>query len=134
MRIFSVYGFYDTPNSIISMTIAKLKNGVHCSFTSAEHQWDFLFSEDAGTALCLIGKKSKGYKVYCLGAGHSAPLKWYLEVVRNTVSPNSILGIGEIPSNANNTQGMCANTQSLVNDIGEYAITTFEQGIKELAL
>lgn len=132
VRIFSVYGEYDTSLSLISTTIDKLRKGEHCSFTKAEHQWDFLYSADAGNAFYLIGKKSEGNKVYCLGSGESKPLKDYIYIIRDKIAPGVELGIGEIPSDNSNTQGMCADINELKKDIGFSPVVSFIHGLENI--
>ena len=41
-RIFSTYGIYDKPTSMISMSIRKMLDGEKTSFSPAEHRWDYL--------------------------------------------------------------------------------------------
>ena len=97
VRIFSVYGIYDKPTTMIASTLRKLLAGEPTAFTKAEQLWDYLFSEDAGDAFYLIGKHAQGRKVYCLGSGESRTLKRFIEDMRDTVSPGTELGIGLIP-------------------------------------
>ena len=130
MRIFSIYGKYDRPNSLISSTIARLKKGEHCSFTLSEQIWDFLAAEDAGRAFYLVGKKVKGNRIYCLGSGEEKPLREYIETIRDIVSPNVKLGFGEIPYPADPVMYLCADITALQQGAGWSPMIEFEQGIR----
>ncbi len=132
VRIFSVYGKYDQPDSMISSTIAKLRAGEHCSFTPATHKWDYLYSEDAGRAFYLIGEKARGNKMYCLGKGESKPLFEYIYTLKNFISKKSSIGIGEIQYSDGVPVGFCADTTQINQDTGWVAEYEFIDGIKKL--
>lgn len=132
MRIFSIYGDYDRPNSMISSTITKLKNGEHCSFTPCQQNWDFLNAEDAGKAFYLVGEKGSGSHVYCLGSGVAKPLREYIETIRDIVSPQTELGIGELPYPPNPVLDLCADITDLQRDVGWAPEVQFETGIRRL--
>lgn len=132
VRIFSIYGQYDRPNSLISSTIAKLKSGERCSFTPAQQKWDFLAAEDAGRAFYLIGEKASGNNVYCLGSGETKPLREYIEIIRDIISPETKLGFGEVPYPKNPIMNLCADITTLQHDVGWFPVIGFEQGIRML--
>lgn len=130
MRIFSIYGKNDRTNSLINSTITKLQNGEHCMFTLSEQKWDFLAAEDAGRAFYLVGEKSEGNHIYCLGSGVAKPLRRYIEIIRDIVSPKAELGFGEIPYPANPVMNLCADITALQNDVGWFPTIEFEKGIQ----
>ena len=132
VRIFSVYGKYDKPTTMVASTIRKLLLGKHTSFTEAEQRWDYLYSADAGRAFYLIGEKSNGNKVYCLGSGQARLLKEYIKVIGNIVNPESPLGIGEIPYTEGTVMNLCADISELKKDTGWHPEVSFEEGIKEI--
>lgn len=132
MRIFSIYGRYDRPNSLISSTIAKLRKGEHCSFTPSEQLWDFLAADDAGRAFYLVGKKACGDQVYCLGYGETKPLRQYIEMIRDIVAPEAELGFGEIPYPPDPVMELCADITALQRDVGWSPVIGFEQGIQTI--
>lgn len=130
IRIFSIYGKYDRPNSLISSTVAKLQNGEHCSFTPSGQKWDFLAAEDAGRAFYLAGKKMNGNHIYCLGSGVARPLREYIETIRDIISPNAALGFGEIPYPPDPIMDLCADITALQQDVGWSPEIGFGQGIR----
>lgn len=132
VRIFSVYGKYDKPTTMIASTIKKLLLNEHTSFTAAEQRWDYLYSSDAGRAFYLIGEKSCGNKVYCLGSGQAQPLKEYIKSIGSIVNPESSLGIGEIPYSDGTVMNLCADITELRKDTGWYSEVSFEDGVKEI--
>lgn len=133
VRIFSVYGRYDMAETMISSSLQKMKRGEHCSFTPGTHQWDYLYSSDAGKAFYLIGEKAMGNKIYCLGSGQGKPLREYIEEMRDVVNPELELGFGEIPYADGKGMDMCADIHSLCQDTGWKPETEFRRGILQLA-
>ncbi len=131
VRIFSVYGIYDKPSSMISSSLSKLIEGQVAQYTPAEQRWDYLFSEDAGEAFYLIGEKACGNKVYCLGSGIARPLKDYIEQMRVAVANDAKVDIGSLPYPAGVLMNLCADIQSLEEDTGFYPETDFSEGIKK---
>lgn len=132
MRIFSVYGRYDRPNSMINTTICKLHRKEHCSFTPSRQIWDYLNAEDLGSALYLAGKFSAGHKVYCVGSGDERPLYEFIETIRDVVDPTAKLGIGELPYPKNPIMRLCADISDLQRDTGWKPQVRFEDGIRKL--
>ncbi len=132
VRIFSVYGEYDSPETMIQSSLARMAEGVHCSFTEGTHLWDYLYSADAGEAFYLIGEKSTGNRVYCLGSGEARPLKEYICEMRDIIRPGLKLGFGEIPYTNQNRFNLCADISSLQQDTGWTPKTDFGTGIRRI--
>lgn len=130
VRIFSVYGTNDLPGTMISSTIEKLRKAEHCSFTAGTHLWDYLYAEDAGEAFALIGERAVGNKIYCLGSGEARPLREYIFILRDVVSPGAQLGMGEIPYPPQGGMSLCADISALTEDTGWMPKTDFRQGIE----
>ena len=85
VRILSVYGPFDGPNTMVSATLRKLLCGEHAAFTPAEQQWDYLYSEDAARALFLAAEHGKSGKIYVLGSGQIHPLREYIVRIHEAV-------------------------------------------------
>ena len=131
VRIFSVYGIFDKPTTMIASTIRKLLAGEHTAFTKGEQMWDYLFSEDAGDAFYLVGEKAGGHKVYCLGSGESRTVRSYIEDLRDIANPEAELGIGEIPYTPQTVMNLCADIRTLQADTGFSPKTSFSEGIRQ---
>lgn len=131
VRIFSVYGIWEKPNTLIQSTINQLRRGEIPQLTKGIQLWDYLFSEDAGEAFCLIGEKIRENKIYCLGSGIAKPIKTYIEEVRDIVNPSMELQFGKVPYTSNSIMNLCANISSLTRDIGWVSKTGFKAGIEK---
>jgi nucleoside-diphosphate-sugar epimerase len=95
VRILSVYGIYDGPNTMISYAIKELLAGKEPEFTKCEQKWDYLFSEDAGRAFYFIGDRGKANKTYCLGSGIPRPLADYVKTINKLLKKSENIGIGK---------------------------------------
>ena len=132
-RIFSTYGIYDKPTSMISMSIRKMLLGERTSFSPAEHRWDYLFSEDAGRAFYLMGEKGKDGAVYCIGSGESRKLRCFIEEMAEACGV-PVTGIGDIPYPENGKiRNLCADITNLTADTGFVPQVSFEDGIRRTA-
>lgn len=131
VRVFSVYGKYDKASSMVMSSISKMLNGEKVSFTPAEQMWDYLYSEDAGRALYLIGEKVDGNHIYCLGSGSKRPLKEYIEILRDKIDKSIPIGIGELPYPKDVVMNICADIDSLTSDTGWNPQVSFEEGIEK---
>lgn len=129
-RIFSVYGKFDKPTSMIMTTINKIINGEIPEFTKAEHHWDYLYYTDAGKALYLLGEFGKGGEVYCIGSGVSKLLKEFIYVIKDTIDPKKQISLGKIPYPPEGPISLHADISKLVDDTGFNPEVSFESGIK----
>ncbi|MHA1280574.1 MAG: NAD-dependent epimerase/dehydratase family protein, partial [Candidatus Helarchaeota archaeon] len=128
-RIFSVYGIYDKPTSMISQTLQRIIDREPTKFTDGKQLWDYLFSEDAGKAFYLLGEYGKDQTIYCVASGECRFLLDYLRKIESLLKPDIPLGIGEIPYPQNGVMNLCADISNLIEDTGFKPSNNFEEGI-----
>lgn len=129
VRVFSIYGPNDKKTTLISEAIEGLLEGKRVSFTPAEQRWDYLYSSDAGDAFYLIGKKSLGRKIYCLGSGRAKTLKEYISDMQSLINPACPVGIGDKAYPNECVMNICADISDLENDTGWKPKVSFKAGI-----
>ena len=132
VRIFSVYGEFDSPHTMISYTIEKLKKRELPRYTPAGQTWDYLYCEDAAEALYLIGKQDRGNKVYCLGGGIGKPLLEYIQTIRDKIDPKLPIGVGAYAYPEDAVMKLCADISEIRKETGRKPSTTFEAGIEKI--
>lgn len=128
-RILSIYGPFDGAATMVMSTIVKLLKGEHAACTRGEQMWDYLYSEDAGYAMYLLGEKGVAGKTYCIGSGQARPLREYIEEIRNAAAPKAEIGFGEIPYGEKQVMYLCADIEELTKDTGFVPRYTFAEGI-----
>lgn len=95
-RILSIYGPYDGEKTMVMSTIAALLDGRIPDCTKGEQEWDYLYSDDAGRALMLLGQSGHDGKIYCIGSGRTRPLREYIEDIRDAVNPDAQINFGAV--------------------------------------
>ena len=131
VRVFSVYGPNDNPNTLVSSTIRQLLDREKPSVTAGEQIWDYLFADDAARALHLVACQGSDGATYCLGSGSSRPLRTYLEIIRDAIDPTLEIGFGERAYAPQQVMFLQADIEALVSDTGFTPETAFEDGIAQ---
>lgn len=132
VRILSIFGPNDGPQSMVMSTINKLQNGEVPQFTKGEQMWDYLYSEDAAQAFSLLGEKGHDGKVYVLGSGNAKPLAEYIMELRDVVNPNAEIALGAIPYSPKQVMHLEADIHDINNDTGWIPTTQYKTGIKKI--
>lgn len=130
-RILSVYGPMDHEYTMVMSGIYKMLEGERPIYTKGEQQWDYLYSEDAAMALYYSACSGKDQAVYCIGSGHMRCLKDYILAIRDAVSPDAEIGIGEVPYPEGQVMQLCADIRTLTKDTGFVPQVPFEEGIRK---
>ena len=130
-RILSVYGPYQSKSSVLYYAINQLLDGKSAELTECEQIWDFMYSADAARALIALAERGRDGGVYCLGSGKARPLREYLEIVRDKIDKDAVLGFGAIPYAAGHLMHLEADIGELMGDTGYVPGTSFEEGIEE---
>lgn len=131
VRILSVYGPNDGPQSMVMSTINKLRASEIPELTKGEQLWDYLYSKDAAGALRLLGEKGRDGKVYVLGSGSARPLAEYIKIIRDIVAPKQDIALGAIPYVEKQVMYLCADIEDLKRDTGFEPQYSFNDGIAE---
>lgn len=132
VRILSVYGPCDGEKTMVMSLIRQLQQNQRPALTAGEQVWDYLYAEDAGNALKLIGEKGVSGKTYVLGSGKGRPLKEYIEEIRDEVNPGAELGFGDIPYGEKQVMYLVADISELTADTGFVPRVEFRDGIKRV--
>ena len=132
MRILSVYGPNDGPNTLISYVIGELKAGRSPQLTRCEQIWDYLYADDAAAAFLAVVEKGVDGRVYPLGSGVGRPLSAYVEDIRRIVNPDVAVEYGAKPYYPHQPMHLVADVSGLKNDTGWSPGVSFEEGISTM--
>ena len=130
-RIFSTYGAYDKPSTMVMYCIESLLKGEKPILTKCEQVWDYLHCEDAARALYLIGKKGINQSIYHVGSGQARPLTEYVYAIRDAIDPLLPLGIGEKAYAPKQVMYLCPDISDLTRDTGFEPSISFKVGIRK---
>ncbi len=129
-RILSIYGPFDSEKTMVMTLISSLLEGKKPALTKGEQQWDFLYADDVGEAMLLLGEKGKDGGIYPIGSGVMRPLREYIEIIRDQIDPKLPLGFGDVPYSEKQVMHLCADISALKADTGFEPSVDFEEGAK----
>ena len=129
-RILSIYGPYDGENTMVMSVISQLLAGKRPALTAGEQMWDYLYADDAASALMLLAEKGRDGGIYPIGSGTARPLREYIEIIRDEIDPALELGFGEVPYGPKQVMHLCADISDLCKDTGFTPRIGFEEGIR----
>ncbi len=127
--ISNIYGPGENSPRLINSTLRKLLKGEHCSFSSGEQLYDFIYIDDSAIAFKMIGIQGVNGKAYYIGNSKPRQLKQFLIEMRDMVNPAIELGLGEYPSPTTVLSFKEFDTTLLTKDTGFVPATSFETGI-----
>lgn len=133
--ISNVYGPGEKSERLINTTLRQLKENKHCSFSSGEQLYDFIYIDDAAEILRLIGESGKKNRTYYIGNSEQRKLKEYLidlfEVVAEDEKLNkSLLGFGELPQPTTVLNFNEFNTKIVQDEFNFIPKVMFKDGIR----
>lgn len=129
--ISNVYGPGEYSPRLINSSLRKLMNNEHCSFSSGNQIYDFIYITDAAKAFIAIGKKGIKDKTYYIGSQNPRQLKDFLLEMKNCVNPDIKIGLGELPYNGVSLTYKEFDINAVELDTGFVPEVSFSEGIKK---
>ena len=131
-RILSVYGPYDSQDTMVISLIHKLINNETPNLTKGEQIWDYLYNEDAANIFYLLGEKGVDGKTYVVGSGEGRKISSYVNEIKKIVNDKANINFGAIPYSEKQVMHLVADVSDLNNDLGFIPQVTFSEGIKKI--
>ena len=128
--ITNIYGIGEKSARMIYTSLVKLINGEHCSFTEGYQTYDFIYITDAINSIVEVSEKGKPFNRYYIGSGNPKPLREFLIMMRDIVSPDAKIGLGDIPFKGINISYKQFDLKKVEKDTGYINRVSFEDGIK----
>lgn len=128
--ITNIYGAGEKSGRLICTSVGKLLKGEHCSFTAGHQIYDFIYITDAVNAIVEVAEKGKAFHRYYIGSGEPKPLREFLLKMRDIVSPEAELGLGDIPFKGIDINYNQFNLKKVERDTGYKNKISFEEGIR----
>lgn len=129
-RIFSVYGINDTENSMINYALRTWSKGEKAMFSAGTQMWNFLYEDDAGKMLYLIGKMDVEGGVYCIANDESQQLKLYIHTLADVYGSEAVY---DLSKNTKNSQvELNVDISKTIAAIDYKPVIQFEDGIRKI--
>lgn len=99
LRILSVYGENDHPNTLIMSSLRKLKNNEPIEMRSGGQKWNYVYVKDAARqiaelSLHAIGDNNFRSEVYNIASEDTRKLRGFVEVMKKILGSESELSFG----------------------------------------
>lgn len=130
-RIFSVYGCNDSEETMLSYAVRHFLHQEKALFSAATQYWDYLFEEDAGKILYLLGEKSDKDGFYRIAYGESRPLKEFILELKDLFPGDPQCEFGS-SADAGRLVSLQADIDDLVSEIGYRPGIPFGEGISRV--
>lgn len=130
LRIFSVYGPGDHPWSLVQSCLKTWLEGGEMTLGACTQQWNFLYIEDAVSALVhLLTEGAPG--VYNVAGHDTRMLREYIEEMYRLCGSRGSFVYGERPENAEGPADLMPDIGKLLAATSWRPETTFAEGIYE---
>lgn len=131
-RIFSLYGEYDFPETLVMSTLKKMKANEAVDMTAGTQLWDYLYVEDAARAMVLFALEKCPSGIYNVASGDYKPLHKFVSLMKKTVESKSKLNFGAIPYGSKGPINLTPSIYKIENILGWNPTTSFEDGIRQM--
>ena len=112
LRLFSVYGPQDAPDTLVSYVTTELLAGRCPAVSRGDHEWDYLYIDDAARAFVAVGA-SQATGVINVASGDAKPLRETIVSLRDAIDPSLPIAFGAVPEPASGAFPLRANVDGL---------------------
>uniref|UniRef100_UPI003F4C2076 NAD-dependent epimerase/dehydratase family protein n=1 Tax=Brachyspira catarrhinii TaxID=2528966 RepID=UPI003F4C2076 len=135
-RIFSAYGIYDHPWSLINTLISNLHDNIDMELGLCQHYWNFMYINDVVEAInkCCesINNMDLKFDIVNIASKESLILKEYIYIIYKLLNSKSNLLFGTFKEAKGSTVSIYADVSKLNSIYNFKENYTFEDGIKKI--
>ncbi|MCD8364074.1 MAG: NAD(P)-dependent oxidoreductase [Lachnospiraceae bacterium] len=131
--ISNIYGPGESSPRLVNTSIRKLLAGEHCSFSEGRQMYDFIYITDAAKAFVKLGEMGISNRTYYIGSTEPKQLREFLMEIRDVVSPQADIGLGEIPFLGVSLDYGEFDVHSVQKDTGFTPEVAFKDGVRMTA-
>lgn len=126
-----MYGPKDYEGTLVISTLKKMLENKPCELTECIQLWDFLYIDDAIDGLVKLVEDDVPEGIYNFGSGYSAPLKEFVEQMKEITNSDSELRYGVIPYPATGIVNVNPDVSKLIN-CGWKQEVSFQKGVMKI--
>lgn len=130
LRIFSVYGPGDHPDTMIMSILNQMLRNRPCKLTECTQMWDFLYVSDAVEAISRLCSLPCANGVYNIASSNIRPLKSYVEEMLQVTQSTSQLLFGALPYPETGKMSLWPDVSKLQQELEWAPKVTFATGIQ----
>lgn len=130
LRLLAAYGPMDDLEHMIPYVILSLLRGQKPALTSGEQRWDYLYVEDAASAIWQVATHPTAQGIFNLGSGEAFPVRSIVERIRDLIDPSLPLGLGEIPHQPDQIMHLQADITRLREATGWTPQVSLDEGLR----
>lgn len=131
MQFSNIYGVGNKTGNLVSYTLGELMAGKEATFGPALQPYDFIYVDDLIEAVYRLGANETKKAFYYIGSGSPRILKEYLLRIGELAGYADKVGIGIRPDDGIKYSMDMFSNKDLVEAIGEYVSTDFDNGINK---
>jgi len=131
-RYFSLYGEGDYEKTMVISMVKKMIEGEDCELTEGIQMWDFLYIDDAISALIQLIEKDCPSGAYNFGSGDTRQLKDFVIEMKEVLAADSRLLFGAIKYPATGMVSIAPDITRLKKATGWEPEVSFKEGIKRI--
>lgn len=131
LRIFSLFGEYDHPYTLVMSCIDKMKRNASIDLSACTQKWNFLYAQDAAELIKRLSdygllQKNFAPGIYNIASDDSRPLKEFIERMRELTKTSSELHYGAMPSSNTvvSLQPDMTKLHAAIGDIPQHSFDT----------
>lgn len=136
LRIFSLFGEYDHPYTLVMSCIDKMKRNAPIDLSACTQNWNFLYAPDAAEMIMRLsdyGLQKENFEpsIYNIASDDSRPLKEFIERIRELTKTSSELYYGAMPSSNTvvSLQPDMSKLHAAIGDIQQHSFDTVIESI-----
>jgi nucleoside-diphosphate-sugar epimerase len=127
-RFFLLYGPMEAKERLIPYVVLKLLKGDVAKCTHGEQMRDFLYVEDAASAMWAVAKSDLTGPVN-VGSGQAIKVRTLVETVARYLQREENLALGALPSDPQEPPLVSADVHRLASVVGWKPSHTLEEGV-----
>ncbi len=128
-RITNAFGPGEKSHRLINTLIRQLLRGEVPKLTKGDQLYNFIYVSECARAFRMVAEKGQPFHQYIIGTSDVRPLHDYIIEMRDAVSPETMLGFGEIELEGTYLSESDFSNASLCSDTDFEERIDFRQGI-----